>query len=164
VRVAIAIWRERVSPVFDVARQVLVVEVPWKRWGDWTMEELGELSERSRVTRLSELNIELLVCGAISSPLWEMLMDAKIDVQPHVSGSLSQVLQAVADGRINDPIFRMPGCVSGRQGRRRRGSCTNGEGAGRLFQRRTRGQQTDDSVKETKCLDTIRPVPPDQDL
>lgn len=162
---AVAIWRGRVSPVFDVARQVLVVEVPWKRWGDWTVEEFGERSESSRVTRLSELNIEFLVCGAISSPLWEMLIDAEIDVQPHVSGSLSQVLQAVADGRIDDPIFRMPGCVPGQQGRRRRGSCTNGEGAGRPFQRRTRRRQANLEIEtqETQCPDTIEPVPPDRD-
>jgi len=144
---------------------VLVVEVPWKRWGDWTLEELGECSESSRVTRMSELNIDFLVCGAISSPLWEMLIDAGIDVRPHVSGSLSLVLQAVADGQIDDPIFRMPGCAPGQKGRRRRGNCNNGEGAGRPFQRRTRRRHTnpENEPKETKCQDTTKPAPPDQD-
>ena len=104
------------SPVFDVAKRLLVVQL--KGDGPVNQEEVAveETQILSRAKRVAQLGVEVLICGAISMPLEAMLVSAGVRVIPHTCGTVEEVLQAFASGRLTDETFLMPGCC----GRRRR--------------------------------------------
>lgn len=115
-KVAIPRWRGRVSPVFDVAGNVLVVEVDdgverARRDVVFDVED-----PQGRAARLTETGANVLVCGAISWPLEMAVSAAGIEVIPQTCGDVECVLTAFIDGRLNQGAFLMPGCC----GRRRR--------------------------------------------
>jgi len=119
--VAVSTWFGRVSPVFDVARVLLVVE--FRGHSEVGREEahIDETSLAARARRLDELGVDVLVCGAISAPLEQMLLASGVRVIPRICGPVEDVLRAFASERIADVAFRMPGCC-GRPQRRHRGA------------------------------------------
>lgn len=119
-RVAITIWDNRVSPVFDTAREILLAHVDGGQLLERRQENLGEEAAALRVDRMRALHVDTLICGAISRPLAEMLAAAGISVIPFVAGEAEEVLAAYLNGGLPGPSFAMPGCRCG-QGRRSRG-------------------------------------------
>ena len=103
-------WAGTVSPVFDVARRLLVVDC--ETGGEVRRSEaaLGETHVLGRATRLARLGVEVLICGAISRPLEQALGSAGIDVIAHVCGDVDEVLRAYLSGRLAGRAFLMPGC------------------------------------------------------
>ncbi|MBT3377855.1 MAG: hypothetical protein HN742_27290 [Lentisphaerae bacterium] len=114
--VALPNWNGRVSPVFDVARCLLVVTVEnavQVSRREWTLD--GMLPQQ-RAKYLRDLGVDLLICGAISAPLEVMLLAEGVRVVPHTCGPIEDVLQAVVSRTLTEQMFLMPGCC----GRRRR--------------------------------------------
>jgi predicted Fe-Mo cluster-binding NifX family protein len=120
-RIAIPTWRGRVSPVFDVARRLLLVD---SENGQPVRQEevaLEEAGLTARAGRLVELAADVLICGAISRPLEAMLVAAGVRVIPQTCGPVEQVLRAFVSGQMTDEAFLMPGCCGRRRRLRRRG-------------------------------------------
>ena len=110
VKAAFAAWNNRIAPVFDVTRQVRVVESQsGKRVGAAQEVELDGLP-LARALRLAELGVCTLVCGAISRPLRDLVANQGIRVIPFVAGELDEVVQAWLSGGLNGDAFSMPGC------------------------------------------------------
>ncbi|MBN2345258.1 MAG: NifB/NifX family molybdenum-iron cluster-binding protein [Candidatus Aminicenantes bacterium] len=136
-KAAFSCWDERIAPVFDVARQVHVVEVEAGRILNQHREELDMELPLQKALWLSELGVGILVCGAISRPLQAMVISAGIQVIPFISGDLSDVIQAWSLGKFPASRFFMPGCWG--HGRRSAGlgalfqeeMTMNGQGQGR---------------------------------
>jgi len=115
VKAAFASWNSRIAPVFDVTRQVRVVESQsGKPVGAAQEVELDGLP-LARALRLAELGVGTLVCGAISRPLHDLVANQGIRVVPFVAGDLDSVVQAWLDGELNGGAFAMPGCFRGRR-------------------------------------------------
>ena len=131
-RVGIPIWNGRVSPVLDTAERVVVID---------TGDETGEMREEVplqprrlplRAARIAELQLDLLVCGAVSRPLAEILAAAGVRLEPWIAGEVDEVLGALTSGQLDRPRYRMPGCCGGRGQGRGRGRPHRGrEGAQR---------------------------------
>jgi predicted Fe-Mo cluster-binding NifX family protein len=121
-RVAIPIARGRVSPVFDTAGVLLVVAIDDGREVSRSRIDLQNLTAPDRVNRLTSSDVEVLLCGAISQPLYDMLEIAGIEVMPFLSGDVEVILSAYADKMISDPRFLMPGCGGTKRCRQRRRS------------------------------------------
>ena len=115
-RVAIPTWTGRVSPVFDVARLLLVVDINDGAEVSRNEAIIEETQLVPRTRRVTQLGVNVLICGAISMPLEAMLVSAGVRVIPHTCGTVEEVLQAFASGGLTDERFLMPGCC----GRRRR--------------------------------------------
>lgn len=124
-KVAIPHWQGRVSPVFDVAGNVLVIEIDGGT--ERTRQEVvfNVDGPQARAARLTETGTEVLVCGAISKPLEVAVSAAGIEVIPQTCGEVGSVLAAFIDGRLSQGAFLMPGCC----GRRRRFRGGRGGGA-----------------------------------
>lgn len=124
-KVAIPVFRERVSPVFDTAAHLRVLEFDGPRETSRYHLEIKSGSLPGRVDVLSTNGVDVLLCGAVSRPLFDMLELAGIRVEPFLSGTVDSVLRAYAEDRLSDPRFRMPGCCerrrrrAGRRGGRR---------------------------------------------
>ena len=120
--VAIPDWEGRVSPVFDVAGQLLVTHIAAGVPEACRHEQLLAQTPADRARQLAQWKIEILLCGGISSGLREALERAGITVIPHICGGVQEVLQAFLGNRLSDERFAMPGCCRGRsrcQARRR---------------------------------------------
>ncbi len=129
--IAIPTLEERVSPVFDVAQSVVLIEIDA---GQELKRRTFELLSRDLAQRVAEVlrhGIKVLICGAISRPLETMLVAAGIRVIPQTCGAVEEVVQAFVAGRLNDRAFLMPGCCGRRRhgwrGARRRAGCGRGQ-------------------------------------
>jgi len=124
--VALATWNGRISPVFDVARHVLLLDVEDGRVMTRREEVLPGTGFQPQVRRLVELAPETLICGAISKTLAVLLEREKIRVFPFVAGTVEEVLAAWLAGTLPDPTLCMPGC--GGRMRRCHGRRAGGQG------------------------------------
>ena len=115
-RVAIPTWIDRVSPVFDVARRLVVVTLGGDRQVKREEAAIEAADLAARVARVTQLGVDVLICGAISMPLEAMLASAGIRVIPHKCGRVEDIVVAFASGQLTDETFLMPGCC-GRRGR-----------------------------------------------
>jgi predicted Fe-Mo cluster-binding NifX family protein len=118
-KTAFAYWDNRIAPVFDIARQIHVVEAESGRIVAETEEVLADDLPVQKVIRLAELGVGTLVCGAISRPLHEMVAAYGIEVIPFVAGDLCEVIQAWLSDNLEHDTFAMPGCCGSGLGRRR---------------------------------------------
>jgi len=112
-RIAIPVWNDRVSNVFDFAAQVLVVDVEDGKETGRSEVELKDKSLPVRAGKLKDLSVNVLICGAISQPLAQMVTALKIQLLPYVTGRVDEVLQAYITGALVQRRFAMPGCWSG---------------------------------------------------
>jgi predicted Fe-Mo cluster-binding NifX family protein len=120
-KIAITHWQGRISPVFDVAGNILLVDV-FDRREERRQEAFltaGEPIERARSLR--QLGTDVLICGMLSKAQEMALAAAGIRVFPHTCGQVEDVLTAFLGGHLKGKM--MPGCGSRRQtsglGRRR---------------------------------------------
>ena len=59
----------------------------------------------------TESGIGTLVCGAISTPLSELMVAYGIRVIPFVAGDVGEVIAAWCNGDLDSRHFDMPGCT-----------------------------------------------------
>jgi predicted Fe-Mo cluster-binding NifX family protein len=119
-RIAIPSWNDRVSPVFDAARRLVVVDIENGLERARHQESLQEELPTRRARQLAQLGVNVLICGAISRLLAALLAASGITLIPWTAGPVDEVLTAYLAGRLPDPRWTMPGC-GGR--RRHRGGC-----------------------------------------
>lgn len=110
VKAAFTSWNNRIAPVFDVARQLFIVESDEGRIVRQSQETVPAEDLGAKVRRLTELGVETLVCGAISRSTQGLVSSCGIEVIPFVAGDLREVIQAWLQGRIHDDDYAMPGC------------------------------------------------------
>ncbi|MEA3358334.1 MAG: NifB/NifX family molybdenum-iron cluster-binding protein [Thermodesulfobacteriota bacterium] len=106
-RIAIPTWNGRVSPVFDAAERLLIIDIKGKKECSRFETEISEANFPVRATRLKKLGVDTLICGAISMPLLYMITNVDIRVIPWISGRAEDVLKAFLDEKLFQ--FLMPG-------------------------------------------------------
>ncbi len=117
-RIAITVWKGRVSPVFDVSRKIIIMDTHNKVVVKRNEKRLNFEDPMSKISNLASLNIHTLICGAVSQPLIGMLKAYGILVLPFISGDVEEVMTAYLKGDLPNPAMAMPGC--GGRGRRKR--------------------------------------------
>ena len=108
-KAAFPYWNGRLAPVFDTARRMLVVSIS-SAGVMRTDQPLVEGAPARRAVQLADVGIEVLVCGAISRSLHELIIARGITVQPFLAGDLQEVVACWLAGRLGDEAFVMPGC------------------------------------------------------
>jgi predicted Fe-Mo cluster-binding NifX family protein len=119
-RVALTVWNERISPVFDVSRQMTLLDIEKGLVKARSDVPLQPGDSMRKAEQLASLKVETLICGAISRPLSAMLAVRGIHVIPFVAGGVEDVVRAYLGGFLPSPAWAMPGC-GGRQRRFRGG-------------------------------------------
>jgi len=109
-RVAIPLWQGRVSPVFDEACRILLVDVSENQEQHRQEESLIARNPFERAQLLPKLGVDLLICGMISQTQQTALASAGIRIIPHICGYMEEVIAALLDGRIENGALLMPGC------------------------------------------------------
>ena len=132
-KIAMPIWNERISPVFDVAEKVLILDVQNRTVRSRSERTLAQCDPFEKIGQLRADGVEVLVCGAISRPVTVYAEAQGIRTIPFMAGDIEDVIKAYLEGRLASPGFFMPGCY-GRGGRfrgsgggRGRGACFGGK-------------------------------------
>jgi len=108
-RIAIPIWDDKVSPVLDSASRLLIVEAENRNVASRSEIYLDEDDLSRRFFRIQGMDIDILICGAISHEFSRMLTASGVDVIPEISGHTEEVLKAYLQGDLFNPKFLMPG-------------------------------------------------------
>ncbi len=127
---AIPVWNGMVATVLDFAETVRLLSIDEGRVVSERDLELPRCSPAELAGWLSRKGVDELVCGAVSSHLEWLLENTGIGVTPFISGSLSEVVPALLEGRLDDPRLRMAGAPGG-PGRRLRWRGGRGDRRGR---------------------------------
>jgi predicted Fe-Mo cluster-binding NifX family protein len=117
-KIAIAYHQHRISPVFDVATRMLLVEIEAGRevWRKNRMIFQSDALDRARY--LYRLGVEILICGAISWRLENALSSLGIQVIACTCGPLEEVIRAFLNQKLfAEGTFKMPGCLGRRHHR-----------------------------------------------
>lgn len=114
-RIAIPIWDDKISPVLDTASKLLVVEVEDQKEASRFEIYLDEHELSRRCIRIRGMDVDLLICGAVSRPFHRMLMGSGINIIQDISGHPEDVLEAYLHGRLLHSGFFMPGCKGNRE-------------------------------------------------
>lgn len=109
-RVALPIWDGRVSPVFDVAQELLVADVKDHAVGAQATHVITETGAGARAKMLGDLGVSVLICGAISQALEHLLLWRGVRVISRRCGEATEILEAYLAGRLDEPRYLMPGC------------------------------------------------------
>jgi predicted Fe-Mo cluster-binding NifX family protein len=111
-KIAVSVWEGRVSPVFDTASRLLVLDV--EQSGEASRFEvfLDEQTCSRKCSRIQVLGVDILICGAISRYFQGILTGSGIHVIPWVCGAVSEVVNAYLDGSLSQSRYLMPGCQS----------------------------------------------------
>jgi predicted Fe-Mo cluster-binding NifX family protein len=122
-KLALTVWDGRISPVFDVSREALILTIQNGAITERRPESIDAPSPASKINRLTELGVDKLICGGISEQLYAELTAGGVQVIAFVAGEVEQVAMSFLAGALPDAALSMPGCFSGlRRRRRRRGS------------------------------------------
>ncbi len=119
-KVAITHWLGRVSPVFDVAGEIMLARIEQRTVVSRRFIELASEHPAERIARLKEMEVDVLICGAVSRPLEAAIMKSGLRVIARICGDVDQVLNAFLDNDAFPDDFLMPGCYRPRQRIRRR--------------------------------------------
>jgi len=109
-RVLLPVSRGRISPLLDVARRFLLVNVQRGREIGRSEVSIDKTGLVPRSKRIAQLDAHVIICGAISRPLEQALASEAVWVIPNTCGPAEQVLQAFRLGQLTERAFLMPGC------------------------------------------------------
>ena len=109
IRIAIPIFRNKVSPVFDSCARVFLVDIEANRETDRKEIYLDALGLTERVTLLLKSGVDTIICGGISDVMERLLMGAQIDLISDITGEIDHVLTAYLEKKLDQAQFHIPG-------------------------------------------------------
>ena len=114
-RIAISFQQDRVSPVFDVAGCILIVDTATGLTVRRNQRTLAQGDCLTRALQVSQFGVEVLICGAISWPLENALSSMGVQVIACICGPVEEVITAFLNQTLAESAFIMPGCLARRQ-------------------------------------------------
>jgi predicted Fe-Mo cluster-binding NifX family protein len=120
-KIAVTIWETRISPVFDSARNLILVESDGAEIVDRKTLLVDARQFNSFLKLLIELEVKVLICGALCEGPARILDAHGIEVIPFLTGEAEQVVERYLQGH-DLTVFSLPGCrwcaCRGRRGTR----------------------------------------------
>jgi predicted Fe-Mo cluster-binding NifX family protein len=108
-RIAIPVYKSRVSPVFDSCARLLLIDLSQNEEINRTEILFEGLSETERLKMLKKTGVDTVICGAISDGFYKMISSADISMIIGIAGEVDQVLGAFQCNRLGESCFYMPG-------------------------------------------------------
>jgi len=109
-KIAITTWGNRVSPVFDAAKTLLIADIENQSINSKTYESFQPDDIMALAALLNRENVTALVCGAISETYAARLAENRVRMFAFVTGNAMDVLDCLAMHNTIKPAFKMPGC------------------------------------------------------
>jgi predicted Fe-Mo cluster-binding NifX family protein len=115
-KIAIPTFGTRVSPRFDCAQAVLIVNVEEGESAEHEELMASGWAPHERINKLLELGVDTIVCGGIDAWSAESLQSAGVTIYGWVAGEIDDVLAALLRGELDSEAVMGAG---GRWGCRR---------------------------------------------
>lgn len=112
-KVAVTVWEDRISPVFDASRRLLIAEIENDRVTDRSYVFFDPGRPANLAKTLAMLDVPVLICGAVSEAPATSINAGGITLIPFIAGEVDRVLEVYAKGSPLAPTFAMPGCHGG---------------------------------------------------
>ena len=109
-KIALSVWKDYISTVFDAADQLLIFEPDGTSGYKRTTIKLISSDVKGRANEMKEQQVDVLICGAISRPLENLLSTLGIRVFAFVRGPVEAVWAAYQSNRLEQDVFTLPGC------------------------------------------------------
>lgn len=112
-KTALTVWKDRISPVFDVANRIVVYEIEEGKACREIELDVSGYTAFEKVTALAKLNTGAIICGAVSKPVSCLAVTYGMEIYSFIAGDAEAVIKAYSEGLLRDEKFMMPGCSSG---------------------------------------------------
>jgi predicted Fe-Mo cluster-binding NifX family protein len=109
-KLAITVWNQRIAPVFDSARNAIIVELRDGHVIGRHELDMDRIDPAGKAWLLRTEGVRELVCGAISYEVEAMVRDQGIRVVPFIAGDVELVIQAWIERQLENDSYSMPGC------------------------------------------------------
>ncbi len=108
-RVAVTVWENRISPVFDSANMLMIAQVEENEVIERSYEQMNTQCVDQVARALCEKNVNQIICGAVSEESAFVLEKHGIELIPFLAGEIELVLDRYIKGKPLE-TFVMPGC------------------------------------------------------
>lgn len=112
-KIAVTVWEDRISPVFDASRRLLIAKIEAGRVKEQTHVIFDPEKPSNLARTLAALEVKVLICGAVSQVPAAIIVAGGIELIPFIAGEVDRVLHTYARGGALVPAFVMPGCRGG---------------------------------------------------
>jgi len=109
-KIAVTIWGNRISPVFDASGNLLVAEIENSVVVNKTFKTINPDTPETLVSLLNSLGVTVLICGAISQKASDTIVQSRIELISFVTGNTNRILEVFALTNGIEKAFMMPGC------------------------------------------------------
>jgi len=109
-KMALTVWENRISPMFDAAHMLLVVEIENTKITNRCYVPFYPEFPSRLAAMLAEMDVEIFICGAISEMPANILEANGIKLIPFITGDAGKVIDAYVKDVPFMPAFLMPGC------------------------------------------------------
>jgi predicted Fe-Mo cluster-binding NifX family protein len=109
-KIAVTIWGNRVSPVFDAAKTLLIADMENQMILNKNYISFDPGSPEELIKLLKKIRVSILVCGAISTGPADLFVENDIKLISFVTGNALEFIETFARRQIIEKSYMMPGC------------------------------------------------------
>lgn len=109
-KIAITVWGNRISPVFDAASTLFVAQIENRMIIKKSYISFNPKQPFDLIKLLKKMQISILICGAISTKPADLIVESDIKLISFVTGNAIKFLDNFARKQTIEKIFMMPGC------------------------------------------------------
>jgi len=111
-KVAMPLFRDRISPRFDVCPEIWIIELSNGEVINQEKWQTESFNLQQRLTHLASKGVDKIICGGIDSFCMDHLGNMGIDVIHNVAGEAGEVLKFFIRGRLHPGFY-----CNGKKGR-----------------------------------------------
>ena len=108
-KIAVTAWEDRVSPVFDSAKILLVARVEGEQIVSRSYEPVDMRHVHEAAESMQQKEIKTVICGAVCEESIMVLENHGIELFPFIAGEIETILDRFVKGKELEK-FVMPGC------------------------------------------------------
>ncbi len=107
--IGVTAWEDRVSPVFDSAKILLIARVEGEQIVRRSYQPVDMRFVEKAVMTMHENDVKTIICGAVSEESITILESNGIRLFPFITGEIETILERFIRGEEIEH-FVMPGC------------------------------------------------------
>ena len=107
-KIALTVWGNRISPVFDSAQTLLVAQIEKQKIINKSYEPF-DTNNLNFIENFNKMGVSVLICGAISEKPANLIAFSGIELIPFVTGTAAKVLDLYLNNTPVSAAYFMPG-------------------------------------------------------
>jgi hypothetical protein len=110
-KVAMTVWQQRVSPVFDVSGHLLLLSIKYGKVDSEQLYQLKAADPGEKLSFIYSLRPQILICGAMSAEVQQVAETYPWQLYVFMKGSVRRMMRALIAEGVLDDDFVLPGCA-----------------------------------------------------